>query len=94
MPAKMGRPTKYSEELALAFLDEIARGSSIRKLTAKPEWPSDTTIHRWLQENEDFREQYRVARELQADMLADEVIPLAARAQQTDRIRRIGMLLG
>jgi hypothetical protein len=57
----MGRPTKYSEELTTRFCEEIVKGRS---------------IYRWFRENEDFREKYSRARELQADILADEVIPI------------------
>jgi hypothetical protein len=39
-------------------------------------FPSQQTIYRWFRENEDFRYKYAAARELQADLLADEVIPI------------------
>jgi len=77
LPAKMGRPTKYSEELVDRFLTELVEGASLNQLCAKPEYPSRNTICRWLNEREDFRDKYRIARELQADLLADEVVPIA-----------------
>src|SRR5258708_26895403 len=76
-PAKMGRPTKYNPDLATRFCEEIVRGASVNELCAREEFPSDCTIYRWFHENEDFREKYLRARELQADFLADEVIPVA-----------------
>lgn len=39
--------------------------------------PGMTTVYRWLQEKEDFRELYARAREDQADTLADEIIEIA-----------------
>jgi transposase-like protein len=76
LPAKMGRPTKYSEELATRFCEEIVKGRSINELCASNEFPSDCTIYRWFHEHADFRDKYSRARELQADILADEVIPI------------------
>src|SRR5260370_27191793 len=75
-PVKMGRPTKYSEELTTRFCEEIVKGRSVNELCATDEFPSQQTIYRWFRENEDFREKYSRARELQADILADEVIPI------------------
>ena len=77
LPAKMGRPTKYSEELVNAFLTELVDGASLNELCARDAYPSRNTICRWLNEREDFRDKYRIARELQADILADEVVPIA-----------------
>jgi hypothetical protein len=39
--------------------------------------PGQTTVYRWLMENEEFREQYACARELQADTLFDECQDIA-----------------
>jgi hypothetical protein len=77
LPAKMGRPTKYTEELVLKFCLELAEGASVHQLCKRPEYPSEDTIYRWLNEREDFSEKYRIARELQADRLADEIVLIA-----------------
>lgn len=39
--------------------------------------PSLTTVYRWLQDSEEFREMYARAREDQADTLADEIVSIA-----------------
>jgi hypothetical protein len=52
------------------------KGASVNELCARDEFPSDCTIYRWFHENEDFREKYQAARALQADFLADEIIPI------------------
>jgi hypothetical protein len=49
----------------------------VHQLCKRPEYPSEDTIYRWLNEREDFSEKYRAAREIQADRLADEIIPIA-----------------
>jgi hypothetical protein len=68
--------TLYNEELAVRFCEEIVKGRSVNELCATDEFPSHNTIYRWFRENEDFRYKYSAARELQADLLADEVIPI------------------
>jgi hypothetical protein len=74
LPAKMGRPTKYTEELVERFCEEIINGCSVHEICSRPGWPSEATFYNWLQDHEDFLEKYRIARELQADLLADEVL--------------------
>lgn len=74
---KTGRPSRFSPRLAAAICDEIACGKSLRKISAMPGMPGMTTILRWLGRHESFRGQYARARELQAEVLADEVVDIA-----------------
>lgn len=39
--------------------------------------PSQSMVFRWLQSNQSFREQYALAREVQADSWADDIIEIA-----------------
>lgn len=75
----MGRPTKYSPQLAYAICTLIARGYTIRKLIKLPNMPSMTTLFRWYANPSlaQFREQYTRAREFQAVGEADEIKDLA-----------------
>jgi len=75
--AKMGRPTKYNEELADDICEKIASGLPLTKICKPDNMPKLTTVYRWLQEKADFREMYTRAREDQADTLADEMAELA-----------------
>jgi len=72
-----GRPTIYSQELADKLCCQLAEGRSMRSICRQAEMPGQTTIYRWLSDNEGFREQYAKARELQADTLFDEIIDIA-----------------
>jgi hypothetical protein len=74
LPAKLGRPSKYTPELADRLCEEIAKGHSVHQLAGQGEFPSELTIYAWLDHHEDFLKKYRIARELQADLLADEVL--------------------
>jgi hypothetical protein len=74
---KPGRPSKFTEELAADICRRLAEGESLRHICLLPEFPDRSTIIRWIQENESFRNQYAQARELQADYWADEIQDIA-----------------
>lgn len=73
----MARPSKFADKLASAILDRISDGESLRKICCDARMPCQTTVYRWLRENEAFQQQYAHARELQADTLFDETIDIA-----------------
>jgi hypothetical protein len=75
MPA--GRPNKYTKLMAEAICEQIAIGRSIIQITNDPDFPSETTVYRWLRENEQFQQEYAHARELQAEHYAAEIVALA-----------------
>lgn len=75
--AKTGRPSKFTEELALAICSIIASGESLRKLCQRPGMPHIDTVREWLIQKPLFSAQYARAREAQADLLADEIIEIA-----------------
>lgn len=61
---KMGRPTKYTAELAEEICDVIAsHPNGLSKLCAEREhWPVAANIFIWLRKYPDFREQYTRAK--------------------------------
>ena len=62
VPAKIGRPTKYSPEWAEGFCELLAQGQSVRQICSQPGQPDKSQVYRWLDENGDFRDQYARAR--------------------------------
>lgn len=72
-----GRPSKFTQELANTICSEIMDGNSIRAICRGVERPSCTTVFNWLNEKPEFLEQYTRAREVQAEILADEIIEIA-----------------
>lgn len=73
----MGRPTKFSQELADLICDQIATSDKgLRKICAENDI-STFSVLKWLKENEDFSIQYARAREMQADYLADQILEIA-----------------
>lgn len=79
----VGRPTDYSCEAADAICGLLAEGYSLRAICATDGAPDRSTVFRWLVAHPEFRDQYRLARELQADTLADECIEIADAAEPT-----------
>lgn len=73
----MGRPSKYTDEIADKICERLALGESILKICSGEEMPSERAIYRWLESNEEFRQNYARAREQQADHYAAEIIDLA-----------------
>ena len=78
-PRKAGRPSGYTEAIAVEICRRIAERESLRKICADPDMPDKTTVLRWLaaKENAEFRTQYAHAREMQADTLFDEALAIA-----------------
>ena len=76
-PKKPGRPTDYSEEIAVKILVEVALGKSMRKIAEMEGMPAMSTIFLWLRNHEDFSEQYARAKEEAADLLVDEMLDIA-----------------
>lgn len=73
----MGRPSSFTQEIADAICRRLAGGESLRKICADDGLPDARTVYRWIEENEPFRQQYARAREIQADVLAEEVVDIA-----------------
>lgn len=72
-----GRPSSYTEKIGDEICERLSEGESLRKICLSPNMPNKATVFRWLVANETFRDQYARAREVQADVLADEIIDIA-----------------
>ncbi|HGP5909351.1 TPA: hypothetical protein ACLNPE_003510 [Vibrio cholerae O1] len=74
---KGGRPSDYLTEVAEDICSLLMQGESLRKICARPGMPAISTVMVWLQRHEEFMEQYARAREVQAEILAEDIINLA-----------------
>lgn len=85
----MGRPSKYSDKLAISICRRIAGGESLNKICAVSGMPVKATVVGWTFKHEDFYEHYARAREVQAQLLADEIFDIADGEGdvQRDRLR-------
>jgi hypothetical protein len=76
---KTGRPSAYTDEIALRVCSEIASGKSLRRICDADDMPVISTIMLWLVDGKHqfFSEQYAEARRIQAEALADEIFDIA-----------------
>lgn len=76
---KIGRPTKYTIALGTRICKRIADGESVRHLIKDEKMPSSSTIFRWLLDDKRkvFWEQYEKARNIQAELMFEELLDIA-----------------
>lgn len=79
VPAKRGRPSGYSEQIADSICEHIAQGRSLRSICKDDGMPNLVTVLRWLgaPAHEHFRSQYARARTAAADALVEEILDIA-----------------
>lgn len=78
MGKKAGRPSVYSEKLALEICTRLAMGESLRKICESDAMPNRYTVLSWAVDlKHPFYHQYESAREKQAESLADELMDIA-----------------
>lgn len=74
-----GRPIEYNEEEAEIILEELSKGRSLASI-CREIGRAPTTIYRWEDNIEDFRNRYARAREWGMHSRADEIIDLSNQA--------------
>lgn len=91
-----GRPSTYSTRTTEAICGRLVNGESLRAICKDGAMPSFSTVMRWLQSQEEFRRAYAIAREMQADLLADEILEIAddGRLDYRERYGQGGEVVG
>ncbi len=76
---KAGRPSIYTQPLAVKICRRLAEGESLRAICADKAMPAISTVMGWLFDgnHDEFSEQYARAREAQAEIRADEIVDIA-----------------
>jgi hypothetical protein len=69
-----GRPTLYSKQICDEVCNRLAHGETLRSILADDHLPDRSQIYRWLDEYEEFRDQYAQARVKQADYYAEMIV--------------------
>ena len=76
--SETGRPTIYTEDLALTICSRLAEGESLRRICEDDDMPAGSTVHLWVVEDrEGFSEHYTRARQVQALRWAEEILGIA-----------------
>jgi hypothetical protein len=71
---KQGRSQGYGAKIAETICDRLGEGESLRAICTDPAMPAKATVCRWLARNPEFRRQYALARQFQAERFADEML--------------------
>ena len=71
----------YSDKIADAICEGIASGETLTAVCGSPSMPSPPTVRHWvINDLNGFAARYNRAREVQADMFADQIVTLADEA--------------
>lgn len=80
----MGRPTVYTDEVSKEICERLAEGESLNAICRSEHMPHKVTVMRWLLSEQEiydnFRNQYALAREIQYQCMADDIIDIADNA--------------
>ena len=86
-----GRPSGFTEDIGDNICERLALGESLRSICRDKGMPSMSMIFRWLADDryQIFREQYRAAREVGLESMADELMEIADKIPPSDDRGRI-----
>lgn len=71
----------YDPEVGDAICERIALGEPLTRICQEPGMPSGGTVFGWLRRHEDFRDAYRLAREVQGHAMADRILEVIEEAE-------------
>jgi pyruvate carboxylase len=77
MPRKVGRPSKYCDEIIESICKAVRNGSCIHAICKEKDMPSEEAVYNWLETKPEFVEKYTLAREIRADRMAQEILIIA-----------------
>lgn len=90
---KVGYPTKYSNKVAKRICAELMKGRTLTNICKEEKMPSLVTVYKWLNAanktsfKEDFYKSYVLAREVQAEVFADQIIDISDDRISDDKIK-------
>ncbi len=85
-----GRPSSFTSAVADFICERLSEGISLREICRAEDMPSKTTVMRWLADKPEFRDHYAIAREAQAEHMADEILEIADNAVNDWMLRKQG----
>ena len=79
----LGRPTKRNPKREKIILEGVAKGKSLRKV-CKEAGIETTTFLDWVRKDDSFALQYARAKEIAAELMADEILEIADDTSQDE----------
>ena len=73
---KIGRPSKYTPELAAEICERLSNGEPLRQICRDAHMPAWTAIYAWAAADKDLSERIAQAREQGADAIAEEALEI------------------
>ena len=73
---KIGRPSKYTPELAAEICERLSNGEPLRQICRDDHMPAWTAIYAWAAADKDLSERIAQAREQGADAIAEEALEI------------------
>ena len=67
----------YAAEVREAVIERIKEGKSLRMIAEIDGMPSPPTVMDWVRQDKDFSEQYVRAKEVQAHLMAEEILSIS-----------------
>ena len=76
--AKTGRPTQYTPEIGDFICEQISRKRALASICdSDNSLPCARTVYRWLREHEEFCQNYIIAKDDQAEFLAEDTLEIS-----------------
>ncbi len=80
----------YTPELGAEFCRRIIEGRMVRDVCSDPDMPSSRSFYAWLREYPELAEHYAVAKELQCDAIAADILKIADTADADNVVDEYG----
>lgn len=87
-PRRRGRPSKSTSELRERILDQLAKGTPIRRICTTPSMPSSETIRCWRRAEPEFARQFAFAQQAGWELLAEHLVARVEDALRTGSVAR------
>lgn len=71
------KPTMYNTPTVDKFIKKILEGNTLRSICSDKSMPSIATVYKWMDKYPEFDAMYQKAKELQMDILVDEMLDIS-----------------
>ena len=89
--SRLGRPSKYTPEIADRILSELRLGASLKRICEAEDMPSEVSVRTWaVEDREGFSARYAQARQDGYQWLADEILAISDDSSNDEIVGRDG----